>query len=178
MSVASSVTPPTMVRKGADSSFSAHKVRLSVEEAYAILEEWDMSAVRTYLMNHDGISEQKALNMEREYKRFIALSLLVESGLNVPISAGVDPFWHTHIIFTHDYTAMCLALGGHYIHHVPAVSDEERARLCSAYGSNTLALYRSYFGEPDPEFWPENAQICIVCCDRDRTPDHGKVLVI
>ena len=131
------------------------------------LHPWDLSKVGAYLVEREGMNPVNVEAIMAEYKRFLAITLAMPPGENFPISAVVDPIWHTHLMFTHDYTSMCHAVAdGIYIHHVPATTDEERGRLCSAYRENTLPIYREAFGEPDQQFWPSDAQICVACCDR------------
>jgi len=140
---------------------------------YARLAPWNFAKVREYLREKEGIAQDQLGPMEMEYKRFLAITLAMPAGENFPISAEIDPFWHTHLLFTHDYTSMCHEVaGGIYVHHIPAVTDEERGRLCSAYRDNTLPIYREAFGEADPRFWPADAQICVACCDRP-SPEAG-----
>ena len=128
---------------------------------------WDMGEVRNYLTEREGLDAPFLGRMEIEYKRFLGLVLATGLKKSVPISAQIDPMWHVHIIFTKNYTGMChKAADGIYVHHLPAVTEEERGRLCDAYNHATLPLYRAAFGEPDPVFWPPDAQICVACCDR------------
>lgn len=150
------------------------KERSRILDMHRLIQDRDLSLVRNYLEVNDKLTPDQTRAIEVEYKRFIALSFAVKEGRNIPISNLVDPFWHTHIMFTHDYTAMCVVLGGEYIHHVPAVTPEERERLCSAYHENTLPLYEEVFGKPNPDLWPVNGDICIACCDRDHHPNPKK----
>lgn len=144
---------------------------------YDLVKDWDMSHVREYLVENEGVTPAQALEMELEYKRFLAMGFVVTDEKRYPVSANVDPFWHTHMIFSHDYIKMCARLGGQYIHHVPAVTAEAKARLCNAYSDNTIPLYREAFGEPDPTWWPQDASICVACCDRDHHPEREQVLL-
>jgi hypothetical protein len=149
----------------------------TVRDKYEIIKNWDMSHICEYLVINEGVTQEDAVAMELEYKRFLAISFVVTDERRYPISASVDPFWHSHIMHTHDYTKMCHTLGGQYIHHVPAVTAEARARLCDAYNENTIPLYREAFGEPDPKWWPQDASICVACCDRDQHADKDQLLL-
>lgn len=146
-----------------------------IHEKFRKIVTWDLSSVRAYLEQNKEYTSEQTAAMELEYKKFIALSFAVEKGRNIPISDKVDPFWHTHIMFTHDYTMMCHALGGDYIHHVPAITQQQRDALCDDYNQNTLPLYREIFGEPDANWWPADASICIVCCDRHAQMTEDRV---
>ena len=149
-----------------------------VKSKFALIKDRDMSFVRECLVENSGYTNEQALGMEREYKRFLSMSFVVTDEKRYPVSDKVDPFWHTHLMFTHDYTRMCHTLGGRYIHHVPATTAEARARLCEPYKENTLPLYREIFGEPDPKWWPQNASICIVCCDRPHHVQSEELMLV
>lgn len=148
-----------------------------IQSKFNLIRNRDLSFVREYLVENDGVSVDDALAMEEEYKRFIAMSFAVTKGLNIPVSASVDPFWHTHIMFTHDYTKMCHTLGGDYIHHVPATTKADRDRLACAYTENTLPIYEQAFGAPPKRWWLEPLAICVVCCDRDHHMEIPKVVL-
>ncbi len=138
------------------------------------IQPWNLGIVKEYLATKEGFEPEVLERMEVEYKRFLALTLAIGQKEPLPISVGIDPMWHTHLLFSLDYTDMCFQYAdGVYIHHLPAVSDDERTRLCQAYTEGTIPLYREAFGEPSAEFWPPNAQICIACCDRDRLRIEG-----
>lgn len=132
---------------------------ITVAEAFEIVNKRNLSMVRSFLTDREGFSEKEVADMELEYKRFIALCAVHASPKNpIPISNVVDPFWHTHILFTHDYVGMAKDFGFELFHHNPASGDELLA-LEPAY-NNTLKLYGENFGQPDPRFWPAFAQIC------------------
>jgi hypothetical protein len=58
------------------------------------------------------------------------------------------------VIFTMKYAAFCQEVAGRFIHHAPAVSDEERAEKLVAY-QRFLKDYEATFGRPAPEhIWP------------------------
>ena len=137
----------------------------SVQTAFSTIKDWDLTAPKQYLIEREGFDAARVQAMEIEYKRFLAMTKAFDNEL-IPISAEVDPLWHAHILFTHDYTDLCVALGGDYLHHIPAVSADDREQLRDSYKQNTLPIYQRNFGEPDNSFWGRNAQICINCCAR------------
>ena len=142
------------------------------QQNFTRLESWNLDSVKQYLVLKENFDPETVDKMEVEYKRFLALTLAVGQDQPLPVSTNIDPMWHTHLLFSLDYTDMCYKhADGVYIHHLPAVSDEERGRLCMAYKEGTIPLYRAAFGEPDKDFWPPDAQICIACCDRDSKRD-------
>lgn len=129
------------------------------QEIYAKLNQWDMTTIKKYMVEKSIYGAEEVDTAEKEYKKFLALALS-HPGTPIPISDAVDPFWHTHILFTHDYSAMGKEVSGGYIHHIPAIK-EDLAELAEPFGKHTLALYRKHFGEPDPKLW--NAECCKKC---------------
>lgn len=109
------------------------------------LSGWDLSSVKTYLVEK-GLYEALEVDVvEIEYKRFIALAL---SYGDVPVSEYVDTFWHTHLLFTEDYSQMCDFVAGKFLHHRPKNLDEAAHEK-----RDTVALYTAHFGEPDATMW-------------------------
>lgn len=118
---------------------------------YQALKAWDLSIIERYVVQK-GIYVALDVGLAaEEYRRWLAIALAYR-GEAVPISAALDPFWHTHIIFTENYSAMGQAVAGRYIHHRPSVLDDEK-ELNRAFSIKTLALYRQHFGKPDMRFW-------------------------
>lgn len=66
-------------------------------------------------------------------------------------SIRVDAVWHEFILFTRLYERYCNEVFGRFIHHQPDDDSDQTGKQYLA----TLAAYRSRFGEPNPEFWPE-----------------------
>ena len=129
-----------------------------VMAVHARLVAWDLSVVKKHAVEQGLYPVSEIDRVEAEYKKWLALAIATDEG--IPISMEIDPLWHDHIIFTEDYTRMGLEVAGRYIHHRPAVLDDEKA-LRRGYAQLTLSLYRENFGEPDPKYWGH-----VVCkCD-------------
>lgn len=134
---------------------------MKAKEAYRILSQWDFTQVKRYLTEREGVSSKKADMLEREYKRFISIVAGHHSPeVQTPISAEVDLFWHTHILFTRDYTNMGRRLGVGYIHHSPAVSKEDLEALKHDFEKNTLNFYQRNFGRIPRKYWSKGSQLC------------------
>lgn len=130
----------------------------SVQSTYQGLERWDMDVLKRYLTNNGIYTADEIDEAEAEYKKWLALAFSeVADGRSIPVSAKIDDFWHTHILFTQDYTAMCREFAGGYLHHRPSILDDEKA-LMRSFADRTLALYREHFGTPKPTFW--NRAVC------------------
>lgn len=77
------------------------------------------------------------------------LDLIFKSKKSLTPSLVVDLIWHEFILFTRLYVRFCEQRYGRYIHHHPGgPMSHNQARF-----SLTLQLYKSTYGEPDPEFW-------------------------
>lgn len=130
-----------------------------------VLAEWDMSRVRGRVRNEECISENQALAMEREYKRYLTLAVK-NPQKRLPMSKAVDPFWHAHILHTLDYCMMCDRINnGLYIHHEPFSSATDHTTVQDSY-QHFKMLYEEEFGEVPPvEFWP--VELNSDCADGD-----------
>ncbi|HEX3672929.1 MAG TPA: hypothetical protein VHU87_01525, partial [Rhizomicrobium sp.] len=89
-----------------------------VARFYRRIDAWDMTAVKKQLVRKGVFTAVEVEAVHEEYKRFVALSCASADG-EIPVSKRVDEFWHQHILFTQDYAAMCRAVAGHFLHHLP-----------------------------------------------------------
>lgn len=133
--------------------------RLRAIGAFDQLTAWDLTVVKAYIVQRGLFSEEEVNTVEREYKRWLSL-IVAHPEKHIAMSLAVDKFWHTHILFTQDYAAMCGAMFGQYLHHRPRILDSEK-ELDQFFAENTLGLYRTYFGTPNPKYW--NSAICQYC---------------
>ncbi len=122
-----------------------------VNDCEAIILDWDVSIMKRFMVEKGIYTAQEIDAAELEYKRWLNLNIMYRP-LAVPISEKIDAFWHVHILFTQDYTAMSYAATGSYIHHRPSILDDAN-ELKTSFAGNTLALYRAHYGEPNPVFW-------------------------
>lgn len=122
------------------------------------LQSWNFALVRRYTLERGIYTPDEVEIAEIEYQRYLALVLAYPEQI-LPISAQLDDFWHTHILFTKDYHAMCHQVCGRYIHHTPTMDKPDRDNLATKY-SDTLRLYTQEFGAPTSAFWPLAAQMC------------------
>ena len=87
-------------------------------------------------------------------KKYYAVALLDPLNEHA-VSLYVDPFWHSHVLFTKDYTKFCNSIFGGYIHHSPLDPDDtkEVERVGSLY-NYTISIYDQIFKEYDKNWWP------------------------
>lgn len=66
-------------------------------------------------------SDQDMIILEKELKRFLALSLIQDDthAGNGMYSSDVDNLWHTFILFTKEYAHFCNTYFNRFIHHIP-----------------------------------------------------------
>ena len=89
----------------------------------------------------------------REYRRFCFLAAAASHP--VTPSEAVDEVWHTHLTYSRDYwDVWCKQVLRRPLHHDPTQGKEDEQRYFRAQYAETLALYETYFGPPDPGFWP------------------------
>lgn len=124
------------------------------------VEDWDMSPVKQYLVKTGVYAQAEIDDVEAEYKKYIAMCA-AHPGEFIPVALKLDAFWHQHILFTQDYTAMSEKVVGRYIHHRPCILDDEQ-RLEEAFESKTLELYSRYFGKPNRYYWDSTMCTCQV----------------
>jgi hypothetical protein len=137
---------------------SVFTVGANVAALYDKATAWDYTLIKRYAVEKGIYSASEIDRVVDEYCRFLALSVACPS-VPIPISEKVDKFWHTHILFTENYSDMSDMLAGGYLHHRPAILDPE-LHLKEAFESETLRLYRENFGEPDKTYWDQT------CCKR------------
>ena len=105
------------------------------------------------LARDNGWSLAFAKRVIVEYQRFAYLSRL-GAGMVTP-SDEVDQAWHLHLTYTKHYWGPFKAALGGPLHHMPTRGGPDQAELFLTAYAGTLALYRSEFGEPPGDIWPE-----------------------
>lgn len=94
--------------------------------------------------------------MIEEYRRFAFLA--VAAGHPVSPSDAVDQVWHLHLLYTRNYWGeFCPRVLGTTLHHGPAQGGAQEQEKFSDWYAKTLSSYRTFFGEPPADIWPEPA---------------------
>lgn len=130
------------------------------------IDELEFDLLKLKLMDHDegeGWSPDYIATVEREYRRFLALTRAYPDKAIVP-SGPVDKFWHNHILDTQKYGPDCEKVFGFFLHHFPyfGMRGAEDERNLSESWDNTVELYRRHFGEPPAGLW-EKGMRCPKC---------------
>ena len=125
------------------------------ETALAAVTQLDLTPIKGKLMHAasgEGWTLEKANAVEREYRRFLCLSVAFPDESIVPL-VDVDTFWHYHILDTMKYAADCERAFGYFLHHYPylGIGDEEDEQVRVDSGERTRSLYLAMFGETLPD---------------------------
>ncbi len=91
------------------------------------------------------------------YRQFLALRGLYTPETNVRHvpHVDVDEVWHSHILHTVDYVAMCGDLFGAYFHHTPSAGGKPTEQDRQDY-AETCARLAHHFGPAwDPRTWQD-----------------------
>lgn len=80
------------------------------------------------------------------YKKFLWLQKKYPDQTLVP-TRDIDEFWHNHILHTKQYFTDCKQIFGHYLHHAPALPEDNHAELITKY-NQTKALFLHEFKQP------------------------------
>jgi len=101
-------------------------------------------------------------------KRYYALQVL--DPLNPPaMSRPIDPFWHVHTLFTHQYIAFCDQVFGEYLHHVPLLfKDKLATAFVAELYMRTVKRHAEVFTDVDFKFIPKSPDDGMCC-----TPTYG-----
>ncbi len=125
------------------------------QEKIGIIDDTDFSKVAKKVAHDHGFDERYVERGILALKQYYAIAVLDPLNMHA-VSTEVDPFWHTHILFTEDYAEFCQKLVGTYVHHTPLDEDDsaevERIKRLYAW---TLQSFDEVF-ERDREFFPDN----------------------
>jgi hypothetical protein len=130
-----------------------------VAERLGKLSNWDLKWTRRRLQTRLGWSRGRALKIEQEYRRFLALIVLNPDKI-YGMAGPVDEFWHEHLLDTQDYLKFCERIAGRIIHHQPeqiAMNRRTRPRAANTYSCNTLPDLTAHFVETNTRIWPHLA---------------------
>ncbi|MBD1364950.1 hypothetical protein IDJ77_14100 [Mucilaginibacter sp. ZT4R22] len=110
------------------------------------------------LARENGWSHGYTLRVIEEYKKFIFMCCITETG--VTPSDPVDQVWHLHLTFTRSYWVdLCRDTIGKEIHHNPTKGGAQEAKKFDRFYTSSQTLYIDKFGMAPPEdIWHNNQQ--------------------
>lgn len=135
------------------------------------IEQEDLSEVRAKLQQEHLDWKSGFIDGGLEYlRRYYALMLLDPLNYHA-VPAPLDPFCHTHILFSRDYLSFCRKLFGQFMHHQPLpASDARMARFVRDLYDYTYGVQRKLFKDVDREWWPApQVEVPQFCYFRDVT---------
>lgn len=94
--------------------------------------------------------------IEKEFKKFMILSIISETNSESMFSQDVDNLWHTFLLFTKEYADFCKKHAGRFIHHVPQPHmsrTPEKAEIIAQYFVSFAQNYEKVFGEEIHHLW-------------------------
>ncbi|GMI49187.1 hypothetical protein TrCOL_g9039 [Triparma columacea] len=121
------------------------------------------SPILSKCTRHNDWDQTYASQVLDEYAKFFYLASLPNRVPLVP-SPAVDEIWHQHILTTKKYQEDCGRLVGHFVHHCPSFTAEERAGLAPKF-EKTKAAYENKFGEMPENIWAGDKANCNKRCD-------------
>ncbi|MCE9600881.1 MAG: hypothetical protein K8S21_01535 [Gemmatimonadetes bacterium] len=100
-----------------------------------------------------GWTRPFALRAIHEYKKFVYLGVVSDSGVTPP--KVIDQVWHEHLLFTRAYRDFCRdVLGRDFDHNPELVQSKSQTELFQVQYAATLVLYHTEFHrEPPAEIW-------------------------
>jgi hypothetical protein len=131
------------------------KIELFHYERLRWIEREDLSEVASKLKQEDSSWKDKDLNNGLEnLKRYYALSILDPLNFHA-VPVPLDPFWHTHLLFSRDYAAFCDKVFGQFIHHQPLLfAETAMVAFVRELYDYTIALQPKIFNNVDRRWWP------------------------
>ena len=138
------------------------------------IDRFDYSAVRSKVRRDHGLQDPELDAGIEQLKRYYAVALLDPFNLHA-VSESVDPFWHSHILFTTEYIHFCNNIFGQYIHHEPLdPNDRERVAYVTKLYDYTLDTYSKIFKSIDSKWWPKSSvkASVVVCLHYDVTNEE------
>ncbi|MGE0206294.1 MAG: hypothetical protein AB7R69_00425 [Candidatus Babeliales bacterium] len=124
---------------------------LSIESREQIFAYDTTFVMNRYRKEHKDVSDDRLQILDLEFKKFAIAGSV--STMPLPMcNKDLDDYWHTFILFTHEYKNFCKKLLGKFMHHVPAENPEP---VSIEQKENLINLYQKLFNhEPNQEFWP------------------------
>jgi hypothetical protein len=115
--------------------------------------------------DHVCDNEDEARALFREVKRYLFLNRADQSKLWEIHSLRVDEVWHQFILFTRQYADFCTQYYGAYSPHSPSNAPVSAKNSASQKQVATFkefhAYYEKVFGEPLPDHWYDERNVCL-----------------
>ena len=121
----------------------------------------DPDATQTFaarLAAENGWTSAFARRAIEEYLRYAFLYAV--DGQPVSPPPIVDQVWHLHLIYTRNYwDIFCKEVLRRSLHHEPATGVVREKDKLGDWYTSTIERYRTHFGDPPDDIWPEPAAL-------------------
>ena len=132
----------------------------------------DFTLVKKKVAQEFKITDEEHLETGITYlKRYYSIHVL--DPLNPPaMTAPIDPFWHTHVLLSHDYTSFCDKVFGEYVHHIPLLFEDKIAvAFVTDFYNRTYKRHKEIFGDIDEKYFPKDAKLGLCCSPSEIGPN-------
>lgn len=141
-------------------------VPITDEQRVALLrvEREDFLPVMKRVKKDYGFTDEHLAAGILALKQYYAVAILDAKNRHA-VSDMVDPFWHTHVLFTKEYYTFSHDVFDKYMHHEPLDHDDvERVNFVEGVYNYTLDVYGKVFNSFDEVMNPrvESDRICCV----------------
>lgn len=143
------------------------KVSITDEQRVAAmrLENEDFTSVAKRIKKDYDFSDKYISEGIEALKQYYVAAIL-DSKNRHAISTAVDPFWHTHVMFSKEYMQFGIDIFGKYMHHEPLDHDDvARLDLVTKVYEYTRTVYDNLFHVWNKLLTPPiDAERLCVCC--------------
>jgi hypothetical protein len=113
--------------------------------ALGTLERFDLSPIETYLARESALPATWLAEAVFEFRRYLGLRRVFSCSFPM-FSDQVDEVWHTCLLFTELYAALCRKVFGYFTHHDPW--DEPKPERVPALWQRFSTAYHEVYGPP------------------------------
>lgn len=147
---------PNNAQENAPERSQAHEVLLQKIEAFQFDQHNTLLRFSQRLARENGWTEDFALRVIEEYKRFVFLAMV--AGHKVTPSDQVDQAWHLHLTYTRSYWEdLCGKVLKTPLHHGPTRGGQSESLKFNDWYGRTLASYKTWFNAlPPDDIWPDS----------------------
>eukprot|EP00520_Triparma_pacifica_P019464 CAMPEP_0118654544 /NCGR_PEP_ID=MMETSP0785-20121206/12451_1 /TAXON_ID=91992 /ORGANISM="Bolidomonas pacifica, Strain CCMP 1866" /LENGTH=149 /DNA_ID=CAMNT_0006547221 /DNA_START=26 /DNA_END=475 /DNA_ORIENTATION=- len=142
---------------------NASQASREFDDFLQLFDKESFSPLLSKCSSKNGWDQDYAALVLDEYAKFLFLA-----GQKVPLvpSSPVDDIWHEHILTTRKYQKDCDTLVGHFVHHNPSFTDDDRKALAPKFDEMKVAYERT-FGSMPGKVWTHRADRCNNRCEAD-----------
>lgn len=127
------------------------------DEIKAYVRDFDLTPVTKKYARQASISDEEALRLTHEIKRFFVLRAIFK--IKYGLRGRIDDLFHVFILNTRLYHEFCERVFGQYLHHSPADDDIKSENEGVAYIRLLIDYFRHFGEHPPHDIWPLSAEL-------------------